>query len=195
MNGKEALKDFIRSVYPMHEHEADTIVDHFSEKEYAKNDYFLAEGHVNRNYAFLEKGFMRAYAHDVDGNEVTTAFYGEHQVVCELSSFFKRIPSEENIQALTNCTVYYITFDELQVVFHAMPHFREFGRLVLVNAYTNLKQRMYTMLKNTAEERYANLVRTNPKVFQHAPLKYIATYLGITDTSLSRIRKEFAKNG
>jgi len=194
MAGRAALKQFIQQVYPMHDHEADAIVESFSEREYVKNEFFLSEGHINRNYAFLVEGFMRAYTHDIEGNEITTTFYSENQIVCELFSFFKRVPAEENIQALTDCKVYYITFDELQVVFHNMPHFREFGRLVLVNAYANLKHRMYTILKHTAEERYANLVHTNPTVFQHAPLKHIATYLGVTDTSLSRIRKEFSRN-
>jgi hypothetical protein len=74
-----------------------------------------------------------------------------------------------------------------------MPEFREFGRTILVNAYAQLKQRMLAMIQETAEQRYAYLLQTNPDIFQHAPLKNIATYLGITDTSLSRIRKEFSK--
>ena len=75
-----------------------------------------------------------------------------------------------------------------------MPEFREFGRSILVNAYAQLKQRMLGMIQQSAEERYAYLLQTNPDIFQHAALKNIATYLGVTDTSLSRIRKEFAKN-
>ena len=74
-----------------------------------------------------------------------------------------------------------------------MPEFREFGRTILVNAYAQLKQRMLAMIQETAEQRYASLLQSSPDIFQFVPLKNIATYLGITDTSLSRIRKEFAK--
>ena len=137
---------------------------------------------------------MRAYTYDLAGNEVTTALYSPKQIVCDLSSFFKRTPSQEYIQALTDSRVWFITFDELQQAFHAMPYFREFGRLILVNSYTQLKQRMLSMLQETAETRYAKLIETNPMIFQKVPLKMIASYIGVTDTSLSRIRKEYAKN-
>ena len=89
--------------------------------------------------------------------------------------------------------MWHLTFDELQEVFHAMPMFREFGRTILINSYGNLKQRMLSMHHQTAEERYAKLLQTNPDIFQHTSLKNIASYLGVTDTSLSRIRKEFAR--
>lgn len=81
----------------------------------------------------------------------------------------------------------------MQQSFHAMPEFREFGRLKLVNSYSILKQRMLSALQETAEQRYTDLINSSPEIFQHVPLKFIASYLGIADTSLSRIRKEFIK--
>jgi CRP-like cAMP-binding protein len=111
----------------------------------------------------------------------------------DLLSFFKRIPSKENIQALTDCQTWYITYGDMQESFHAIPEFREFGRLNIINQFGILQQRMLSMLQQTGEQRYGDLVYANPEILQHAPLKYIATYLGITDTSLSRIRKEFMK--
>jgi hypothetical protein len=74
-----------------------------------------------------------------------------------------------------------------------MPEFREFGRTILVNAIGHLKGRALSLVQETAEERYRKLITTNPDIFQHAALKHIASYLGITDTSLSRIRKEYAR--
>jgi CRP-like cAMP-binding protein len=136
---------------------------------------------------------MRAWTTDLEGSEVTTAFYPESTVVCELLSFFKRVPSPENIQALTNCTTLYITFADLQTAFHSLHEFREFGRTILVNSYAALKQRMLSGLHETAEQRYKNLITAAPEIFQHASLKHIASFLGVTDTSLSRIRKEFSK--
>lgn len=137
----------------------------------------------------MEEGFLRGYAHDVDGNDVTTGFYAAGQVVFEVSSFFTRTPSRECIQALTECRGWSITFEQLNGLFHARPEFREFGRALLVRGYTALKDRMLAAVTETAATRYEHLVRSHPTIAQHAPLKHIASYLGITDTSLSRIRK------
>lgn len=190
---KDRLAAFIQSIFPMPRDQAEIIVSHFKEREFEKNDLLLKKGKTCNEYHYLDNGFMRAYTYDLEGNDVTTAFYSSNQVVCEIFSFFKRLPSKENIQALTDCTTCYLTFEELQHVFHSMITFREFGRTILVNAYANLKLRMLSTLQETAEERYRNLMASNPDIFNNAPLKYIASYLGITDTSLSRIRKEFAK--
>jgi hypothetical protein len=79
------------------------------------------------------------------------------------------------------------------MLFHSVPEFRDFGRSILVKGFASLKTRMLSMITETAEERYASLLQNNPDVFQYAPLKQIASYLGITDTSLSRIRKDMMK--
>ena len=193
-NEHTILVQFIIATFPMPLADAEKIAGHFHLRPITKGEIFLKQGKPCNEYFFLVDGFARSFTHDLDGNDVTTSFYGPVQVMCELFSFFKRIPSRENMVALTDCTTWCLTFDELQEVFHAMTQFREFGRTILVNAYASLKNRMLSTLQETAEERYAQLLRTNPGIFQHAPLKNIASYLGITDSSLSRIRKEFAKN-
>jgi CRP-like cAMP-binding protein len=172
---------------------AEEIASHFVCKSIAKSTLQLREGQVSNEYLFLEKGFMRAYAFDTDGNDVTTNFYFDNSVVFEVSSFFNRSPSKENIQALTDCVGWVITYEQLNMLFHSIYEFREFGRSILVKGYASLKTRMLSMITETAEERYAALVSNNPEIFAHAPLKHIASYLGITDTSLSRIRKEFSR--
>jgi CRP-like cAMP-binding protein len=136
---------------------------------------------------------MRSFAYDTEGNDVTTNFYSDSQVVFEVSSFFNRTPSRENIQALTDSQGWSITYVQLNYLFHAMPEFRDFGRHILVTGFAALKMRMLSMITDTAEERYERLLNSNPEIFQQAPLKYIASYLGITDSSLSRIRKEFSR--
>ncbi|MES1221611.1 MAG: cyclic nucleotide-binding domain-containing protein, partial [Bacteroidota bacterium] len=149
-NAKQTLLDFIQSIHPMPLASAVEIGGFFNEKKFEKNDFMLKEGRTCNEYYIMVKGFARAFAFDPDGNDVTTAFYSSNQVVCELFSFFKRIPSGENIQALDDCSTWCITFDRLQVVFHAMPQFREFGRTILVNAYASLKQRTLSMISKTA---------------------------------------------
>ncbi|WP_374950575.1 Crp/Fnr family transcriptional regulator [Mucilaginibacter sp.] len=169
------------------------VVDRFKHKALSKNQFQLTSGRVCDEYLFLEEGYMRAFAFDTGGNEVTTNFYAAGEVIFEVSSFFNRSRSQENIQTLTDCEGWFITYKELNELFHSLPEFREFGRSVLVKGFAQLKTRMLNMITLTAEERYELLLATNPGIFQHAPLKHIASYLGITDTSLSRIRKDLSK--
>jgi CRP-like cAMP-binding protein len=190
--GKENFISFIQQTFPISTNLAEQIANQFQEIYISKNDFLLKEGRVSDEYLFLEEGFMRAFTHDIDGNDVTTGFFSKNQIVLELSSFFLRSRSTENIQALIDCQGWVCTFDQLQFLFHSIPEFREFGRTILVKGSTALKQRMLSMINEPAEKRYEHLLRSNPEIFQYAPLKNIASYLGITDTSLSRIRKEFA---
>ncbi|MDX2173862.1 MAG: Crp/Fnr family transcriptional regulator [Bacteroidota bacterium] len=190
---KEQLINFIQSNLPIPSTILNEIAEHFEEKAFDKNDFFLKDGHINNEYLFLAEGFMRAFTFDTDGNEVTTYFYTKNRVVFEASSFFMRTISTENIQAVTDCKGYIITFEKLNKLFHSIPEFREFGRALLVKEFAAYKQRTLAMINKSAEERYENLVNTNKEIFQNAQLKHIASFLGITDTSLSRIRKEFVK--
>lgn len=172
---------------------AHEIANQFYPRSILRHEFFLTEGQVSDEYLFLETGGMRSFAHNLEGNEVTTGFYQNGDVVFEVSSFFNRTKSKENIQALTDCSGWCITYNDLNTLFHTLPEFREFGRAVLVKGFAGLKSRTLSMITETAEERYAQLIKSNPEIFQYAALKHIASYLGITDTSLSRIRKEFAK--
>jgi CRP-like cAMP-binding protein len=167
------------------------IEDRFQFIEINKGDLFLSEGKLSDAFLFLASGFMRSYIFDTEGNEVTVQFYSEGSVVFEAASFFQRKTSEENIQALADCTGWILTFDQLNNLFHTLPEFREAGRAMLVKTLVGLKMRTISMINQTAEQRYAQLLHLNPEIIQQAPLKYIASYLGITDTSLSRIRKDF----
>jgi CRP-like cAMP-binding protein len=169
------------------------IVDRFQHKLIARNEFLLEPGKVANEYLYLEKGCMRSFAWSTEGIEVTTNFYLPGQMVFEVSSFFNRTRSKESIQALTDCEGWFLTFDTLNNLFHELPEFREFGRSMLVKGFADLKNRMLSMITETAEERYAQLLKNQPAIFQHASLKNIASYLGITDTSLSRIRKELSK--
>ncbi|MBR7718807.1 Crp/Fnr family transcriptional regulator [Hymenobacter properus] len=182
------MRRFLQSRGPINAEQALEIAAQFSPKLLAKNEFLLRKGQVCDDYFFLDHGLLRAFASDPDGNEVTTAFYPSGQTVLEVSSFFNRTPSQENIQALTDCAGWVISFAQLNALFHARPEFREFGRGVLVQGFAALKSRMLAMITNSTTERYEELLHSSPEVLQHAPIKHIATYLGVTDTSLSRIR-------
>ena len=191
--GSVKLIQFLTSSHLVSQKTAEEIASLFSPKEIRKNEFLFNEGRICNDYYFLENGFIRAFAYDTEGNDVTTNFYSSCQVVFEVNSFFNRVVSRENYQATVDCEGWYITYNQLNHLFHSMHEFREFGRSILVKGFSSLKIRMLSMITETAEQRYDALVRTNPEIFQHAALKHVASYLGITDTSLSRIRKEYSK--
>jgi CRP-like cAMP-binding protein len=190
---KEHLSTFFHNTNLVSLSTAKEIADRFQHKVIAKNHFLLSKDKIADEYLLLDKGYMRAFAFDIEGNEVTTNFYAPGQMVFEVASFFNRTRSKENIQALTDCEGWFITYKQLNDLFHSLPEFREFGRAMLVKGFSELKNRMLATITETAEERYATLLKTKPEIFQHAPLKNIATYLGITDTSLSRIRATLSK--
>lgn len=189
----EKLVLFLQSMALITADEAREIAHAFRPKLLRKQAFLLQAGKVSDDYVFLHEGFLRAFAQDTSGNDITTGFYASGQVVFEVASFFQRTPSLESIQALTDCAGWALTHAELNALFHARPAFREFGRAVLVQGFAALKTRMLATITEPAAARYERLLRAAPEVAQHAPLKYIASYLGITDTSLSRLRKTLAR--
>jgi CRP-like cAMP-binding protein len=193
MHDNTTLKQFFQSSKLVSAQSAAEIAEVFHPVTYAKDAFLLREGQVSDTYLFLARGWMRGYANTPEGNEVTTSIFSEGQVVFEVSSFFNRVPSQENIQALEECDAWAVSFAELNGLFHGRAEFREFGRSILVRGLAAMKARMLSMITQTAEQRYDALMRHHPAIFQHVPLKHIASYLGVTDTSLSRIRRDFAK--
>ncbi|OCX53726.1 hypothetical protein BEL04_05395 [Mucilaginibacter sp. PPCGB 2223] len=189
----EQLIRYVQQVLPLSPAKATALVARFKPVVFEKNSYLLQAGQICNTYYFIETGILRAYAYDLEGNEVTTAFFSENSFASDLLSFFQREPSREYIQALSDCRTWALSYDDMQENFHSLPEFREFGRLKIVASYGQLKGRMLSMLQETAEERYAGLLKNSPGLFRQVPLKYIASYLGITDSTLSRLRKASVK--
>ena len=190
---KEKLVLFLQRMAPITAGQAATIAEEFSYLALEKNAFLLQAGQVSDSYLFLDVGVLRAFAYDTAGHDITTGFYSSGEVVFEVASFFQRTPSQEYLQALTACAGWRLTFAQLNALFHARPEFREFGRAILVQGFAALKNRMLATITEPAATRYERLVQASPALVQHAPLKHIASYLGITDTSLSRIRKALAQ--
>lgn len=169
------------------------IIPAFRQVTFQKNDFLLQEGQVEQQYWFVESGFLRSFAVDPDGNDISTNFYTVGDIVIDWASFFQRNATRENIQALTDCTCWQLDFVTFQQLFHSIEAFREAGRARLVASYFELKRNSIAYITDRAKDRYKRLMAEKPAVLQNVPLKQIATYLGITDTSLSRIRKEIAE--
>jgi CRP-like cAMP-binding protein len=169
-----------------------TIVAAFKRIEVSRNQYIIKEGDLVTHYQFVESGFLRSFAIDTSGNDITTGFFAPNQIVWEVASLFLGTPTKENIQTLEDCVLWQINLEEFHVLFNTIPEFREAGRTRLVQNHVELKYRSLSMITDSAETRYLQLMKEHPEILKLAPLKHIATYLGITDSSLSRIRKEVA---
>lgn len=141
----------------------------------------------------MESGLMRSFVFSYDGDDITTNFFSNHEVVIEVLSLFNRTRTEEYIQALTDCTCWQIDLDRFEQLFHSIQGMSEWGRAWMSEQLFVSKIRSVEMITDNATNRYLKLIREKPQVIRQAPLKQIASYLGITDTSLSRIRKELSK--
>ena len=169
------------------------ILSQYQKVEFAKNEYLVKQDTTANYYYFMESGFARSYVIDLDGNDISTKFFSATDIVIDWHSYFLKTKCRENIQAITACVAWKITFENFMKLF-SIEAFREVGRTRLVNNYFELKNHSISIIADPAKERYLNLIKSKPGIIQNVPLKQIATYLGITDTSLSRIRKEIADN-
>jgi len=166
------------------------IIPHYKQVTFVKNDYLLKEGQVEKKYWFVESGFVRSYIIDVEGNDITFNLFASGDVVIDYPSIFFFAPTRENIQALTDCVCWEIDFECFQLLFNDIVNYREQQRGLLVGSYFALKQHSISLIADQAKDRYLKLLKDKPQIIQNVSLKHIATFLGITDTSLSRIRKE-----
>jgi len=157
---------------------------------FKKGEFVLREGETSHSYMILEKGLIRSYVIDYKGNDITTDFFCEGDLVIEVLSLFQRTPTQENIQTLTDCEVWEIDYEVFQELFHSISGFSEWGRLWMTGRLFHMKHRSVEILTASAKERYLKFIKEKPQVVLQSPLKFIASYLGITDTSFSRIRKE-----
>ena len=189
MKKRESLINFILSIVEISKSDAQRIAESFHQAEINEKDFLLRENQISNDYLYLESGLMRTFLYDLEGEEVTIDFFIEDNVVFEVTSFFNRVRSEVYIQAITKCTGLRISYDRLNTLFHNEPAFRDFGRAILVKEFMASRKRNYGMINRTAKERYKNLMTTKPQILQHAPLKFVASYLGITDSTLSRLRR------
>ena len=169
------------------------ILAQYERIEFAKNDFLIEQGRSANFYYFLESGYARSYSIDLEGNDISTKFYTTKDLVIDWHSYFLKTKCREDIQAITSCIAWKISFENFMKLF-SIEAFREVGRTRLINNYFELKNHSVSVIADPAKDRYLNLLKEKPDVVQNVPLKQIATYLGITDTSLSRIRKEIIKN-
>ncbi|TDQ27524.1 Crp/Fnr family transcriptional regulator [Tenacibaculum caenipelagi] len=190
---KTNLNNYFHSLFPIEKGTVEKITETFSNFTLNKNTILLNKNTISTKTYFLEEGYMRSYIINEDNEEVTTNIYAAPCFVNDFLSFFKKQPTKEIYETLTDCSFWATSLENVQENFHNIPEFREFSRLLFVINYYKLNDRLIETVSQKAETRYLNLLKKQPHIFQHVPLKIIASYLGITDSTLSRIRKDITK--
>ena len=158
--------------------------------KFKKNDFLLRNGEISKSYILVESGLLRKYVVNVEGNEVTTSFSSSGDFAIVVLSFFHQVPSNENMVAVTDGIGWEVSFADFMILLKSVKGFGEWGRKWMSNQLFMSEQRSIDILVKTATERYLEILQDNPELLKQIPLKYLASYLGVTDTSLSRIRKQ-----
>lgn len=163
------------------------ILHHFQTKEIKKGRFLVRSGQTSNEFIFIDKGCLRVFW-ERDNKEVTGWFAFEDDFFCELSSFIPQKSSTFGVQAIEDTTILYITRVEMEKLFEEVPVFETFIRKFWEQIISHLIGNMISFQTETAEKRYEKAMK-NPKLVQRVPLKYLSSYLGITPSSLSRLRK------
>lgn len=168
------------------------IINQCKIKQYKKNDFLLRQGEKCSHSFFVEKGLLRQYSIDDKGKEHIIQFASENWFMTDRESVYFQQPSIYFIQALENTSVFEVDEDFFTNMSKKNASFLEFNNRLLHNHIRHLQKRITQLLSATAEERYLDFIRIYPDLTLRVPQVLIASYLGITPESLSRVRKELA---
>ena len=157
--------------------------------ELPKGSFLITEGKVCNQVYFLEYGCLRGF-YNMDGKEITYWFAFENSFVTSFFSFVSRQTSMENIQLLEDSTLWSITYEQLQQLYDKHKDIERLGRIMNERYYVMLEERFLNNHFKEARERYDHLMVQTPHILQRVPLGYVASYLGITQETLSRIRNK-----
>lgn len=155
----------------------------------SKNESIVDVDNRCNDMYFVEKGLLRGYYLD-DGKEITNWFAQEGEFATCFYAFVAVKPSFETIEALEDCTLTQISYSGLQSLYLKFPETERLGRIITESYYIKLEERLLSLQFKTAKERYQNFILSKPSLLQRTSLGQIASYLGITQETLSRIRAE-----
>jgi len=181
------LKAFISNYVSMDEPELDYIAGLFKSRKLKKNELLLEQGAVCSDVVFVQDGCVRLYYVD-EGVEVSVWFAFANSSAIDIYSFISGKPSIYFLQAIEESEVWYLPKSELLKLYQTHPKMQEMMRCFWEDAVLNLIDRFTALQRDTAEERYLDLL-SKPAYMQKIPQKYLASFIGVTPTSLSRIRK------
>ena len=187
------FKNFIRQITPLSETEFEQTIIFFAEKTLQKGDFFVKQNKVCRQIAFINKGSLRTFYINDKAEEITSCFCTENSLTTSYKSFIMQQSSTLSIQALEETELLVIDYDHLQKLYDTSNVWQKIGRVVAEKEYIVMEQYASVLNNETAKEKYLRLLKEQPNVLQKANVEDIASYLGITRRTLSRIRQEISK--
>ncbi|MFZ9846790.1 MAG: Crp/Fnr family transcriptional regulator [Flavobacteriales bacterium] len=184
------LAQYIKSYFGVvQEKELETIVALFKKTTLQKGDYFLKTGKPSNHLSFIQSGLMRIFVSNEE-KEITQWICTKGYFITDLSSFIFQTPARWNIQALTNVELFTISREDYNKIGQLIPAWHQLEKLFIARCFTMLEDRIFSHLSMSAEERYQFFFQHNKELFNQVPLQYIASMLGMTPETFSRIRKK-----
>lgn len=181
------LSIFIKSQITVSDEDLQAILSTFQERTIAKNRFLIQKGQIVSSYYFIKSGGLRIYF-DKHDRQITGWLAFQNEFFTELASLKSGQPTQFNIQAIENSTILMIDKSQMELLYKQYPIWQQFGRQIWEDAFLKVINGILSYQTMTAEERYLTLMKQSD-VLQKVPLKQLASYLGITHTSLSRLRK------
>ncbi|MBG6234322.1 CRP-like cAMP-binding protein [Pedobacter sp. CAN_A7] len=186
------IDDIITGLYPLPEHAKILLKSQFKEITYPKGHILLKEDCVEEHIYFIKRGVVRAYSNAING-QVTFWFGLEGAPVLSMHSYIFGKKSYERIELLEDCDLYKINILELRSLYEKDVHLANWGRKLAEQELVKTEERLIAMQFKTAQERYMDLMNDQPALLLRVQLGYIASYLGMSQVSLSRIRADKKK--
>lgn len=185
----ENVKKYFDSFMPLANNEWQDLRKRLVPHELGKGDFLLKEGEVCNKLFFLTEGLIRKFE-KVRNKDITLHFYDEYQFVSVYDSFLQQSPSASYLQALERCSGYSISYGDVQYMYETNPRWERIGRLITEAVYTRELNRVRKLLSYNSTESYELMQEEGAAWVDRVNQKYIASYLGISPESLSRLRKK-----
>lgn len=180
--------EIISGIYGMPEKSVCTLASHMEKVCHPKGFHVFEAGKVESDVYFLSRGIARAFMQGHDGKDVTFWIGIEGDSLLSLKSYVHGRPGYETIELMEDSELFRVTRKELEELYHEDIWIANWGRKLAESELIRTEERLIPMLFMTATERYTRLLKDNPELLQRIPLECLASYLGITPVSLSRIR-------
>lgn len=187
------LNKGITSIFSLTADELNKIISIAERISLSKNDILIQDQQINKYIYFLEKGICRIY-YPKEEKEVVLDFCFPGDIILPLNSYIHSFPTYEIVDALADCHIYRISIAKLQELYATSLPIANWGRKLAELETLKIEERLMQSLFKSAAERYADLLRKAPKLLHHIKLGYIASYLGVSQVTLSRIRAEIKYN-
>ncbi len=183
----ERLFGFLNAVHPLSEELSLHLQEIVKFRELRKGELLLKAGHICREIHFIDEGLLRCFYRRRD-LEVSSWFMKDGDVIVSVESFYQRKVSYEWIQALEDCCLYYISYEELYNIYKIYPEFNYISRELTQHYYILWTQLLYALRMKTAEEKYGWLLEQFPDYVLRIPAKHLASWLGISEYHFSFVK-------